>query len=262
MTGPLPGHGADRQLVIAFQQGNPGAYDDIYRRFLPRVRWVCRRVLANEQDVQEAIQETFLSAYEALGRLNGRYALGAWLSRIALNICLDYVRISGRRPQLVPLAREHEAVQLESGPEDGIAGSNPRLEDVIQGIYPLHAEALKLRALKGYSHDEMAARFGMSSAQVKALLHRARTSFKSAWNRPEDVFGYEFLTALGDAGVLQTFLRLPEEDQAHFVSLIGATEAKTRRHRTETFVSVLKMSPMNASEHATRVLSEAQSEVG
>lgn len=175
----------DRDLVVAFQSGDEKAYDEVYRRYTGRVRRICVRMLGNTQDADEAVQETFLKAYQALGRFNGSYQLGAWLARIAANVCVDHVRFRARSARLVSLDADHETIKTEKGPEELFAGSDPRLETAIGNIQPLHAEALKLRALGGLSHEEMAGKLSMTPAQVKALLHRARTSFKRAWDRAE-----------------------------------------------------------------------------
>ena len=180
-----PQFASDRDLVQAFQQGRGDAYDEIYRLYSARVRRVCARMLKNPQDVDEATQETFLKAYQALGRFNGQYQLGAWLSRIASNVCLDQIRARSRSAGQVTLSDEHENAGTERGPEDIVVGQNPRIHEAISGIQPLHAQALKLRALGGLSHREMAGELHMTPAQVKALLHRARSSFRRAWDQAE-----------------------------------------------------------------------------
>jgi RNA polymerase sigma-70 factor (ECF subfamily) len=180
-----PQFASDRDLVQAFQQGRGDAYDEIYRLYSARVRRVCARMLKNPQDVDEATQETFLKAYQALGRFNGQYQLGAWLSRIASNVCLDQIRARSRSAGQVTLSDEHENAGTERGPEDIVVGQNPRIHEAISGIQPLHAQALKLRALGGLSHREMAGELHMTPAQVKALLHRARSSFRRAWDQAQ-----------------------------------------------------------------------------
>lgn len=183
--GTTPPFASDRELVLAFQQGRRDAYDEIYRLYAPRIRRVCSRMLKNSQDVDEATQETFLKAYQALGRFNGQYQLGAWLSRIASNVCLDQIRARSRNAVQVALSDEHETAGTERGPEDIVVGDNPRIHEAIAEIQPLHAQALKLRALRGLSHREMAGELHMTPAQVKALLHRARSSFRRAWDKAE-----------------------------------------------------------------------------
>ncbi|MGH2736209.1 MAG: RNA polymerase sigma factor, partial [Actinomycetota bacterium] len=133
-------------------------------------------------DAEEAMQETFLRAYKALPRFNGRYQLNAWLNRIATNICVDQARSRAKWPALVTLVPE-STTEADDGPEDIVVAGNEKVDDAIGDLQPLHQEALFLRAVEGMSHREMAGRLDMSPEQVKALLHRARTSFKRAWRR-------------------------------------------------------------------------------
>jgi RNA polymerase sigma-70 factor (ECF subfamily) len=174
----------DRELVLAFKDGRSDAYDEVYRRYQPRVRRVCAQLIGNPADTDEAVQETFLRAYRALPRFNGRYQLGAWLARIAANVCVDQLR-SRSRAQLVALPAFDSELMSEPGPESVVANQNPRVEKAIQELQPLHARALQMRALDEMSHQEMANHLAMSPSQVKALLHRARTSFKKAWEKAE-----------------------------------------------------------------------------
>ncbi len=204
--------GSDRALVIAFQDGDEAAYDEIFKRYHGRVEAVCRRMLPTAQDAEEAAQETFLKAYVALTRFNGSFYLGAWLSRIATNVCVDHLR-SKSRSNLVALPEDQDDLITEQGPEDLVVGAHPRLVKAIQGIQPLHASALALRALEGMSHQEIGRRLDMTPTQVKALLHRARSSLRKAWDKAEGwalapVIGLRYLIndrAAADAGRLASF---------------------------------------------------------
>ena len=178
------GDHSDRDLVLAFQAGDRAAYDELYRRHHARVARLCYRFLHNRPDAEEAAQETFLKAFQALPRFNGQYQVGAWLSRIAANVCVDHLRVKSRS-HLVALPSDDKIGNAERGPEDILVGSDPRLDIAIGDIQPLHADALRMRALQGMSHIEMAGRLDMTPSQVKALLHRARSSFKKAWDKAQ-----------------------------------------------------------------------------
>lgn len=187
----------DRVLVTAFQAGNDQVFEEIFKRYHHRVAAVCSRMLHSPQDVEEATQETFLKAYQALGRFNGNFYLGAWLARIATNVCVDHLR-SKSRSNLVALPEDQDDISVEPGPEDLVVGHHPRLERAIKEIQPLHASALALRAVEGLSHQEIAGRLRMTPSQVKALLHRARGSLRRAWDRAEGwalapLFGFRHL---------------------------------------------------------------------
>ncbi|HEV3473227.1 MAG TPA: sigma-70 family RNA polymerase sigma factor, partial [Actinomycetota bacterium] len=188
----------DRDLVVAFKAGDRAAYDEMYRRYGTRVEGVCRRMLGNTEDAHEAAQETFLKAYQALPRFNGNYRLGAWLARIAANVCLDQLRAQSRRANLVSLPDHKEALDLEPGPEELVATSE-RAIDTLGSLQPLYAKALAMRGVEGMSHKEIAAQLAMTPMQVKALLHRARESFRRAW---EDASGWVFAPLAGIRSLL------------------------------------------------------------
>lgn len=184
MTTPGAGDRSDRDLVLAFQAGDRAAYDELYRRHHERVARLCFRFLHNRPDAEEAAQETFLKAFQALPRFNGQYQVGAWLSRIAANVCVDNLRVKSRS-HLVALPSEDRHVVTERGPEEILAGDDPRIDIAIKDIQPLHAHALRMRGMEGMSHVEIAGLLQMTPAQVKALLHRARSSFKKAWDKAQ-----------------------------------------------------------------------------
>ena len=183
-----PTEGAeDRELTLAFQRGEKGAYQAIHDRYAERVHRVCRRMLANPQDAQEAAQESFLKIYQALGRFNGRYQLGAWIARIATNVCLDQLRARARRP-----IDDVQLEMLELGGDPQVERDDPefillnkaegrRLHATLLALPPMHRAAIVLRDIEGFSYLEIAETLDMSEGQVKALLHRARAGFKRSW---------------------------------------------------------------------------------
>ncbi len=197
---------SDRDLVLAFKAGHQDAYDEMFRRHHERVMRVCSRMLGNQQDAEEAAQETFLKAYQALPRFNGQFQLGAWLSRIAANVCVDHLRVKSRS-HLVALPSDDIVPESGSGPEDLVIGDFPRLDVAIQSVQPLHAHALALRAVEGLSHREIAGRLHLSPSQVKALLHRARTSLRRAWESAE---GWSVAPLMG----VRSFFSRSESTQA------------------------------------------------
>lgn len=197
---------SDRDLVLAFKAGRSDAYDEMFRRHHERVMGVCSRMLRNPQDAEEAAQETFLKAYQALPRFNGQFQLGAWLARIAANVCVDHLRVKSRS-HLVSLPTDDQVREPESGPEDVVVGDFPRLDVAISNVQPLHARALALRAVEGLSHREIAGRLHLSPEQVKALLHRARHSLRRAWETAE---GWALVPIMGT----RSFFSRSESTQA------------------------------------------------
>jgi RNA polymerase sigma-70 factor (ECF subfamily) len=176
----------ERELVLAFQSGDPESFQEIHERYRLVIQRLCRRVLGNYHDAEEATQETFLRVYVALERFNGRYALRAWIARIATNVCLDMLRSSSR-------ARVHDNGHGENNgdtpdlngthdPEEVFerGAESRRVRAILEQLPEHYRAALVLRAFEGLSHEEMGGILGLTASQVKALLHRAKRAFRQA----------------------------------------------------------------------------------
>lgn len=177
----------DRDLTLAFQRGEKGAYQAIYDRYAPKVRSICYRLLNHPEDAKEAAQESFLRIYQALGRFNGHYQLGPWISRITTNVCLDHLRAGRRRPS-DPTPIE-DLLHAPSGPPDTTdpawmtvqAASDRRVMNQVAALPPRHRAALILRDLEGHSYAEVADQLELTEGQTKSLIHRARKGFRREW---------------------------------------------------------------------------------
>jgi RNA polymerase sigma-70 factor (ECF subfamily) len=187
-TEALPlGTAEERELAVAFKRGDRDAYNDIHDRYAPRVYSVCRRMLGNPDDAQEAAQEAFIRIYQGLPRFNGRYRLGAWVVRIATNVCLDQLRSRSRRPS-DPAPAEILDIELSEPVEDADPqmlflrhAEGRKVRKVLDSLPPMHRAAIVLRDFEGICYADIAETLGISEAQVKALLHRARRGFKRSW---------------------------------------------------------------------------------
>ena len=189
-TDGLPaGSPEDKELALAFKRGDKGAYQAIHDRYTQRVYGVCRRMLTNPADAQEAAQETFLRVYQALGRFNGRYQLGPWITRIATNVCLDQIRSRARRPSdPVPneiLLLDESVVDHDSEPERAVIRNSEsrHVRKVLASLPPMHRAAIVLRDFEGLSYEEVAVALQITDGQAKALIHRARQNFKRSWTK-------------------------------------------------------------------------------
>jgi RNA polymerase sigma-70 factor, ECF subfamily len=212
-----PGDAAfeDRWLVLSFQAGDEASYRLIHERYRSQVESLCRRLLGNYHDAEEATQETFLRVYKALPRFNGQYRLRPWILRIATNVSLDILRARARQRENHTGASGENVIRLDrarlaqnlSGKSHSNGGghSNGEAEDPFEivdrrqqddqvrrvlGSLPEHYRtALVLREFEGLSYDEIGAALGESPAKVKALLHRAKKRFRKMWDRAGQSLG-------------------------------------------------------------------------
>src|SRR5262245_37221344 len=174
----------DRLLVLDFQAGNPQAFVEIHRRYGALARHVCQRFLPRQQDADEAFQETMIRVFQGLYRFNGRYALQPWIARIAKNVSLDILRGHARRPQTDDSAPASDELPIPGDEADEIVERLVQRDTVLSVLADLpetHRRALMLRELEGRSHREVAQEMEISTAQAKALIHRAKGSFRRRW---------------------------------------------------------------------------------
>ncbi len=223
----------DRMLVLDFQAGQVEAFVEIHHRYVGLTRHVCGRFLQSQQDVDEALQETWIRVFQGLHRFNGRYALRSWVSRIATNVSLDLLRAHARRPQLdAQPIDEHEREDGSDGPEEEVEKLIQRdmVIAVLAGLPDTHRRALVLRELEGHSHKEIGAELEMTPAQAKALIHRAKGTFRREWLRAaterHGLAGFFlipilWLSKLG--GVARRFA-----DRAGEVAHVGGTDVLTQ----------------------------------
>jgi RNA polymerase sigma factor (sigma-70 family) len=176
----------EKKLVVAFQSGEPEAGEFIHRFYSPMVRSICTRFLYDPEDVQEAVQETFLRIFRALPRLNGSYQLGAWIARIARNVCLDQIRSRSKPDRHTKQVEDlEESCQSDPGadPQELFLRSQEgrRVYATLAALPPTYRSAILLRDLYGLAYKDIAITLSISNYQVKNFLHRGRESFRRLW---------------------------------------------------------------------------------
>ncbi len=178
VPGPQPGDG---DLVPRLRRGEAAAFDTLARRHGPRLLAVCRRLMKDEEEARDALQDAFIQVLRSIGGFSGRSLLGTWLHRVTVNACLMRLRARRRRPE-VPLASvppAHRERALGSGDWDptGLLVREHRrrvLWACIRQLPAPYRAVLVLRDLEDRDTRETASLLGTTGAAVKVRLHRAR----------------------------------------------------------------------------------------
>jgi RNA polymerase sigma factor (sigma-70 family) len=241
----------DRMLVLDFQAGNEEAFSEIHRRYCGLARHVCQRILRNAEDADEATQESMLRVYQGLYRFNGRYALQPWVARIATNVSLDVTRARARRPRESDRTISELHEELHEPSQDPLELverilDRERINEVLDLIPEHHRDALVLRELEGRSHKEIGEALGVTPSQAKALIHRAKGSFRRAWDGGKERRGLAalvpFFTAPFRARGLLGRLLQPAQDLAASSTAapaVTASAVSTGERVTAAAVAVL-----------------------
>src|SRR5947199_2622489 len=83
---------AEAALVARCRQGDPAAFEAIYRRHAPRVFSLACRMTGSRADGEDLLQEVFLLVHRKLDGFKGQSSLGTWIYRLAANCCVDFLR--------------------------------------------------------------------------------------------------------------------------------------------------------------------------
>jgi len=137
------------------------AFEHVYATY---VRMVHAIVLGRvpRKDVDDLVQDVFLTAYTRMGELRNPAALGGWLATIARNRATDYLRQS----------RDQVELPDEMPGGDPIAAETFAVLDVIRKLPDAYRETLLMRLVEGMSGQEIADRTGLSPGSVRVNLHR------------------------------------------------------------------------------------------
>jgi len=185
--GSVPGEtrAAELRLVERCRNGELGAFEELYRQHSGRLFSLAVRMLGNQADAEDQLQEIFLSAHRKLESFRGEAALGTWLYRLAMNQLLDYVR-----------SRAARTGQLTDGLDDATVladASGHRLAD--RAIERIDLEraltelpdgcraAFLLHDVEGLEHKEVSDVLGIAEGTSKSQVHKARLRLRGLLRR-------------------------------------------------------------------------------
>lgn len=180
---PLLEPGEEAGLVRAAQSGDTDAFGQIVRHYQRAVYRVAYGLTRNASDADDLAQETFVRAWQAIGRFRAGEPLYPWLARIAMNQAMSLFRRRKRRPE-TPLEPLLEAGRQWGGGADPAGEVSDRdhaahLEAALAELSPEHQSVLVLRAVEGLSYDEIAGVLGVPAGTVMSRLSRARAELRA-----------------------------------------------------------------------------------
>jgi len=152
---------ASALVVERVRQGDAEAFDEFYRMFAPMVHGIILARVRREE-VDDLVQEVFLSAYKNLRALRDASAVGAWLAMIARRRAAEFYRAARPTEELSEDLREKEDCRTEAR----------EILKAIRALPDAYRETLVLRLVEGMTGPEIAERTGLTHDSVRVNLHR------------------------------------------------------------------------------------------
>lgn len=175
-------------MVARVRDGDRAAFRELVERTQGRAFALAFRVLRDEEQARDVVQDAFLKAYGSLDRFEGRSSFYTWLYRIVMNLCLDRKRRerSSRRVDWSEEVERELPADPESpaAPDPGVALERSQLRaELSRAIAQLPDDArrtLELREIDGLSYQEIAQCLGVPKGTVMSRLHYARRRVRQA----------------------------------------------------------------------------------
>ncbi len=180
----------EEELVAAAQEGNPYAFEALFRRYREPITGYVRARVRDDGRTEDIVQEIFFSAHNSLPTLGRPRAFRSWLYQIAQNACLDEARRRNRTDALIlgwdEFPPPDERIVTHNPSPEHQLSQKQELADVTHAIDELPTaqhDALVMRELEGRSYEEIGRRMSLTPAAVESVLFRARRGVKRAATR-------------------------------------------------------------------------------
>jgi RNA polymerase sigma-70 factor (ECF subfamily) len=165
------------ELVARLRTGERAAKATLFDRYASHVLRVLARVLGQDAELPDLVQDVFTAAFSGIGRLRDPAALSGWLSQIAVFTARKHIRTKRRRRLIALLG-------FDAVPEVAVESVPVEVNDALRASYGVLERmsaderiAFALRYIEGMELTEAAAACGVSLATIKRRLGRARQRF-------------------------------------------------------------------------------------
>ena len=170
------------ETIDAARNGDAGAFALIVERYRQSVFRICVRILGDSGEAEDAVQETFVRAWQSLQGYDPCYSIATWLRTIACRLCYDVLRRRTRRQQY-----ELDACRQGSGDGSGDSESllmSRELESLFRkaasGLSPMQRTVFVLAEIEQLPFYEVHRITGWSAVQIKSNLCIARKKVRKA----------------------------------------------------------------------------------
>ena len=189
-AGPLMTDEQVPECLARAREGDEKAVLDIFNYMYPHVAKLVQANLPVRESAEDLIQQVCVKVVTHLDQFSGKVPLLHWVSRIAVNTCLNQIRHEKRRPEvrLADLSEDEAAVvehlahsPSEINASDQVA-SRELVEKLLDGLKPKDRLLMRLMYLEGRQLEEIANITGFNKAMIKVRVFRARAQLRKRYS--------------------------------------------------------------------------------
>lgn len=175
-------------LLPMCKRGEQAAQLEVYNRYYKAMYNTAVRIVKDEAEAQDVMQESFLNAFTKLDSFKGEATFGSWLKRIVVNKSLNSYQRSKRVDET---SIEDHLYKIEDESQ-GIAPvdyDNLKVNEVMHAMGKLkdnYKQSLSLHLIEGYDYEEMSEIMNVSYANCRTMVSRAKESLRKILNKNEE----------------------------------------------------------------------------
>lgn len=165
------------ELIDRAKDGDHPSFEELVRRTYADTYTLAFRLVGDEEDARDVVQEAYLRAHKGIKRFRGDAQFSTWLHRITANCANTYLGRRGRHehdplPEEPAIADDHPQIDPEE--RAGIGDLREQLTEALLALPPKLRAVVVLRDIYDLSHDSIAEQLGITESAAKVRLHRAR----------------------------------------------------------------------------------------
>ena len=179
----------EKKLLRYAIKGDVESFEKLIERYQSKAYNIALRMIGNEEDAKDVIQDAFIKIYRSLHKFRGDSSFYTWIYRIVTNTCYDFIKKQNKRNNNTisltnyqnSLEGEVEDIKDERHQPDIIMDSKEDSTHILDCLHKLsydHKTVIILRDIQGFSYDEIAQILNCSEGTVKSRINRARISLK------------------------------------------------------------------------------------
>jgi len=181
---------ADCALVDAVRAGDDLAFEELYRRYHPRIAGFVRGMLHDEARAEDVAQEAFLSALRRMRTTDSEINFKPWIYQIARNAAIDSYRRNSHAVEVsmdaddgLRASDRTRLVGLDGGPDAALVTKErlTHLQGAFDELSDVHTRVLVMRELEGMSYREIGKQLDLTRPAVESALFRARRRLENEY---------------------------------------------------------------------------------
>jgi RNA polymerase sigma-70 factor (ECF subfamily) len=187
---PNPSADEDKELVQRSQEGDTRAFDQLVRKYTPKIYGLVYNMTSNREDTADLLQEIFAKSYRSIGRFMSKSSFYTWLYSISVNMTLNYLKKRGRHTKISMddvdsgIQNDPDFIKVTTGTSNPLRDVNlnelqKRLNDAMMKLSHEHRTVVTMYDIQGIQHSEISKILGVSEGTVRSRLFYAHRQLQN-----------------------------------------------------------------------------------